>query len=34
MANGDTPQVSLMDREGGTLSDEDIEAVEVEALPN
>ena len=34
MANGDTPQVSLMDREGGMLSDEDIEAVEVEALPN
>ena len=34
MANGDTPQVSLMDREGGLLSDEDVEAVEVEALPN
>ena len=34
MANGDTPQVSLMDREGGMLSDEDVEAVEVEALPN
>ena len=34
MANGDRPPVSLMDREGGMLSDEDVEAVEIEALPN
>ena len=34
MANGDRPPVSLMDREGGMLSEEDGEAVEIEALPN
>jgi len=34
MANGDRPPVSLMDREGGMLSEEDVEAVEIEALPN
>lgn len=33
MANGDTPPVSLMDREGLDLEDEDLQAVEVEALP-
>ena len=33
MANGDTPPVSLMDRQGLTLDDEDLQAVEVEALP-
>ena len=34
MANGDRPPVSLMDREGTNLSDEEVLAVEVEALPN
>ena len=33
MANGDTPPVSLMDREGLNLDDENLQAVEVEALP-
>ena len=33
MANGDTPPVSLMDREGLNLDDENVQAVEVEALP-
>ena len=34
MANGDRPPVSLMDREGTNLPDEEVLAVEVEALPN
>ena len=34
MANGDRPPVSLMDREGMNLSEEDMLAVEIEALPN
>ena len=33
MANGDTPPVSLMDRQGLDLDVEDVQAVEVEALP-
>ena len=33
MANGDTPPVSLIDRQGLDLEDEDLQAVEVEALP-
>jgi len=34
MANGDRPPVSLMDREGTNLPDEEVLAVEIEALPN
>ncbi len=34
MANGDRPPVSLMDREGMDLSEEELLSVEVEALPN
>ena len=34
MANGDRPPVSLMDREGMNLDEENVLAVEVEALPN
>ena len=33
MANGDTPPVSLMDRQGMDLDLDDVQAVEVEALP-
>jgi len=33
MANGDTPPVSLMDRQGLDLDVEDVQAVEVETLP-
>jgi hypothetical protein len=33
MANGDRPPVSLMDREGMNLDEENVLAVEVEALP-
>jgi hypothetical protein len=34
MANGDRPPVSLMDRNGGSLSPEDLEDVQIESLPN
>ncbi len=34
MANGDRPPVSLMDREGMNLDEENVLAVEVEALPS